>query len=295
MKKLIIPSAEVKTLLNIFPHGVIAFDVETTGLSPFSDKMIELAAVKVDANGNIETFRTLINPECEIPQQTIDIHGITNLMTHQAPSIEKVLPEFMSFIEDLPLIAHNAQFDIGFLIRESQQLEISLGTHDIYDSCQIARSAFKKKEKVPTNFKLSSLAEFFEIPLNHHQALDDSIASLRIFARALELVESDKPHFIKTRCLLFNTDSLKKIQTEDLDKKHALLVEKIPTQESVYITYKGGTRGDEPRPIRPIGLIPLPQGLVLYAECLLTKVHKSFLVKKIKTVEEKGVYENSEK
>lgn len=277
--------AEQEALKNLFPSGIVAFDVETTGLSPFSDMIIELAAVKLNSNGTTETFRELINPEVEIPPATTDIHHITDQMVENCETIGKVLPEFMSFIEGLPLLAHNAQFDIGFLVKDSHRVGVPLGERDIFDSCQMARSSFKNKPKAPENFKLSTLAEYFAIPLNHHKALDDSIACLRIFAQCLfEIKKETREHFVKERAKLFNTSSLQKMKERKLDSKFDLLVKKIPTQETVYITYRGGTHGDKPRPIRPIGIIPMPQGLVLYGECLLTKVHKTFIMRKINHV-----------
>ncbi len=279
-------SKEVSTLLNFFPNGIVAFDVETTGLSPLSDKIIELAAVKLSPDKKVETYKSFINPEITIPPKTIEIHNITDAMVKDALSIKEELPSFITFIDKMPLIAHNAQFDMGFLIKCCHGEEMSLGEREVFDSCLMGRASFKKLEKTPENYKLSTLAEFFNIPLNHHRALDDSIACLRIFANCLALISAEKRwEFTRGRALIFNTKTINKLENIKLKKECELLVEKIPTQEHVNITYSGGSMAGKPRPIRPIGIIPLPHGLILYAECLLSNTHKSFHLKKIKKVE----------
>jgi DNA polymerase-3 subunit epsilon len=276
---------KLNTLLKYFPDGLVAFDFETTGLSPFSDKIIEVAAVKLLHNKKVETYRSLINPEIDIPEITIAIHGITNEKVADAPKIIDVLPDFVEFLGDLPLLAHNAQFDMGFLVKEVFRLGIKLGDSNVYDSVHLSRSTFKNKQPAPEGFKLSQLANFFQVPLNHHQALDDSLACMRVFARCIDLIPAEKRnHFLRNRSLLFNTSSFKEVEAGDIDSKYDLLLERIPTQQKVYITYQGGTQGNEPRPIRPIGIIPMPQGLVLYAECLISKLHKNFTLRKIKKV-----------
>ncbi len=282
----VLTSEEENQLLQFFPNGVIAIDFETTGLSPLSDNIIEVAAVKLKPNKECETFHTLVNPEREIPPYTIKIHQITDEMVKNSPTMGQTIDGFVDFLEDLPLIAHNAQFDMGFLIKECHHFEKDLGKRDIFDSCHMGRSVFKKKEKSPENFKLSGLAEFFQIPLNHHRALDDSFACLRIFSNCLGLVEAEKRNeFVRSRAFIFNTKTIKTPGNYQVKKELKLLIEKIPTQEHLNITYSGGTQGNSPRPVRPIGIIPQPKGLVLYAECLLTKVHKSFHLQKIKKVE----------
>ncbi|MBL7665636.1 MAG: 3'-5' exonuclease [Bacteriovoracaceae bacterium] len=280
---------ETKDLLSFFPNGIIALDLETTGLSPISDRIIEVAAVSLNKDGEITVFHHYINPEIPIPERTIAIHQITDEMVADKPKFPEIAQELKDFLGEIPVIAHNAQFDVGFLMKEITRAQLHSLESNIFDSCLLARSVLKTKEKKPASFKLSSLAEFFSIPLNHHRALEDATACLRIFAQCIPLVENEDKHsFIKSRAFLFNLKSYKKQQMMKLDEKFQLLKEYIPTQKTIYIVYQGGTSGDKPRPVRPIGIIPLPKGLVLYAECLLSKTQKSFLLKKIKSVQEQA-------
>jgi DNA polymerase-3 subunit epsilon len=276
---------EIKDLLTIFPNGVVALDLETTGLSPISDSIIEIAILKINPDGRFETYEELINPGHPIPPKTIAIHKITDDMVSDKPSAFDIIPKAMEFIGDFPIIAHNAQFDIGFIVKDMHRIGVDFSESKIFDSCQLARSVFKYQENQPDNFKLSSLAKHFSIPLNHHRALEDTTACLRIFAQCIPLIKGNNPYeFVEKRCYLFDFTSLNKLKDLEMDEKFDLLVESIPNQETVHIVYKGGATGDKPRPIRPIGIIPMPNGLILYAECLLNNIHKSFLLKKVKEV-----------
>src|SRR5690606_3617822 len=108
--------SELQTLLRFFPQGLVAFDLEMTGLSPLLDKIIEIAAIKILPDGQIESFHTLVNPLIEIPKKTTEFHMITDEMVKDAPTLKRPLKNFIEFYGNLPLVAHNAQFDVGFLI-----------------------------------------------------------------------------------------------------------------------------------------------------------------------------------
>lgn len=96
--------------------GYVVFDFETTGLGKKMHRICEIGAIKFDANGNeIDRYQTLVNPEQSIPESATKVNGITYEMVMDAPTIKEALPVFLSFIEGYPIIAYNAEFDIGFL------------------------------------------------------------------------------------------------------------------------------------------------------------------------------------
>lgn len=289
-ENLSLKASELRTLLNFFPQGLVAFDLEMTGLSPLLDKIIEIAAVKVLPDGRIENFHALINPLIEIPKKTTEFHMITDEMVKDAPTLKKPLKSFIEFYGNLPLVAHNAQFDIGFLIRGIHQYNFPIGLSDVFDTCKMARLLFKNSDKNvtrPIDYKLSSLASFYGFKLNHHMAHDDAWICLKIFIMLLQKIEEGKiAHLLKDKAFLFKLNSFQKASHYELPKKFDLLKEKVMAGEAFQMIYKGGSTGNEPRPVRPIALMPMPTGLVLYGECLLSKLNKSFLVKKIKKVEE---------
>jgi DNA polymerase-3 subunit epsilon len=93
----------------------VAFDFETTGLRPDSDRIIEIGAVKYIDGEEVSSFETLVNPIRLLSAQITELTGITNLQLKDAPTLDTVLPELLEFVGDLPLVAHNAPFDSAFL------------------------------------------------------------------------------------------------------------------------------------------------------------------------------------
>ena len=91
------------------------FDVETTGLSPVCDRIVEIAALRIEKDGSKRRFSTLVNPERRIPFAASRVHHITDAMVADAPTFDQVGPEFLAFASGSTLVAHNARFDLGFL------------------------------------------------------------------------------------------------------------------------------------------------------------------------------------
>lgn len=275
---------EIDILLKKFPKGIVAFDLEMTGLSPVFDKIIEIAAVRIDSDGKVDTFHQMINPLIEIPEYTIKYHQITNDMVRECPTLKKPLKEFYEFFGSLPLIAHNAKFDMGFIVRGHHEYNYPFSLSDIYDSCKFARTIYKtEKENKPENFKLSTLAEFYQFDFTHHQALDDAAISLKVFAKCLLRFESyTGKRTLKELAYIFKFNSFKKPTEYLLPKKLQPIKEMLKDRKLIHIKYKGSSTGDNFRPVKPIAIMPMPQGLILYGECGLTKLNKHFIVKKIK-------------
>ena len=277
-------SEEIQILLKYFPKGICAFDLEMTGLSPLLDKIIEIAAVKLNPDGSLESFHELINPLIPIPEHTIQYHGLTNEDLRDKPSLKTPLKQFYQFYGDIPLLAHNAMFDASFLIRGLHEYHLPIGLSSIYDSCKFARNIFKKKKNGPKDFKLSTLAEYYNFSFNHHQAMDDALVALKIFAQLLLLFKKDDAPKESIRIsFLFKLNSFKKPESYLLPNKLKPL-EQAFGKKKIYIKYKGGSFKGKLRPIRPISLLPMPQGLILYAECLHTQMNKYFKIEKIQAV-----------
>ena len=257
-------------LLQFFPTGIVAFDVETTGLSPLVDKIVELSAIKLKKDMTHQCFDHRVNPGIEIPVLTTRIHGLTNAMVEKAPRIKEVLPEFLDFVGGLPLVGHNVKFDFGHLITNLHLEGLPCPGFQIYCSLKAARKAF---ENMPNN-KLATLADKLGIPLkNHHCALDDAAASMIVFARAVDEKEGMAKHSFFSNAESFKTEAF------DIPRRLLPLAEKATHQEVVDIVYRGGIHGA--RPIRPISFFPLPEGAVLYGRCLLSGEYKNFFLRKI--------------
>ncbi|MFY9548563.1 PolC-type DNA polymerase III [Miniphocaeibacter sp.] len=172
----------------------VVFDIETTGFSRINDKIIEIGAVKVKKNKIVEKYNQLINPNITIPEKIIELTGITNSMVAHEPNIDKVLPEFMDFVGNSTLVAHNADFDVGF-IRENCRLQNIQFENAYIDTVALSRSVFPELKK----HKLNVIAKHLNISLeNHHRACDDAQATAEIF---LEIIKK-----LKEQNISFNED-----------------------------------------------------------------------------------------
>ena len=116
--------AQFDWLVAAFPETTFTvFDTETTGLEPKTNRVVEAGAIRFDARGIISRFNVLINPGMPMPAEVTKINGITDSMLAKQPNAAAiVLPDFLRFIGDSVLIAHNAQFDINFINEELARL-----------------------------------------------------------------------------------------------------------------------------------------------------------------------------
>jgi len=160
-------------------------DIETTGLSFKKDKITEIGAVKVKDGEVIDTFSTLINPGIVISKEITSITGITNEMVANKPFIEDVLPEFLNFIGESTLVAHNASFDLSFIRENCKKIDFKL-TNTVIDTLSLSRALLPDLK----THKLDALAKHFNIQLkNHHRALDDATATTKIFLKLLLMLK----------------------------------------------------------------------------------------------------------
>lgn len=279
--------SEMDQILKLFPYGVVAIDLETTGLSPLVDRIIEIAAVKITPRYDIEVFHQLINPMTDISAANSAIHGLNNTDLKDAPTLKRPMKMLWDFVGRSPLLAHNALFDGSFLVKGSHDYLIDLPLSRIFDSAKYARALLKNPEaeaegKAPKNFKLSTLAEFYKIPLNHHVALEDTFVCLKVMAALIERTPLDKQVDFKERSFTMAMSQYKKDLAFVVPERFNDLKELIKNQTVIEIHYSGGTVEDEWRPVKPIGLLPMPRGPVLYGVCLVTNMNKSFVLKRIK-------------
>ncbi|HIW21566.1 MAG TPA: PolC-type DNA polymerase III, partial [Candidatus Dorea intestinavium] len=161
-----------------FDDTYIVFDLETTGFSAIKNKIIEIGAVKVVKGEIVDTFSTFVNPKVPIPFQITKLTSITDQMVADAKTIEEILPEFLEFVKDGVLVAHNAGFDVGFIEQNMRYQEIEQAPFTVIDTISLARIL------LPTlgSYKLNTVAKALKISLeNHHRAVDDATATAEIF------------------------------------------------------------------------------------------------------------------
>ena len=140
------------------------FDFETTGMNPIVNRIIEIGAVKVIDNNIVDSFSQLINPMQYITTRISNVVNITNDMVEDCPIIEDVLPNFLEFIEDFPLVAHNARFDMGFLINNAHRLGYEVN-NVVLDTLLLSRKFNKDCIKHNLNY-LTKHFNFFQFS-NH--------------------------------------------------------------------------------------------------------------------------------
>lgn len=162
----------------------VVFVLETTGFSPVKDKIIEIGAVKVEQGKITDKFSTFVNPKVPIPFQITQLTGITDEMVLEAPDIGAVLPEFLAFVGDAALVAHNASFDVGFIEQNCRYQDI-MPDFTYVDTVAMARILLPTLSK----YKLNVVANALHISLeNHHRAVDDAGATAEIFVRFIEML-----------------------------------------------------------------------------------------------------------
>ena len=160
----------------------VVFDVETTGFSARNDKITEIGAVKIVDGKIVDRFSQLINPEKEIPPRVVEITGITQALVADCPTIEEVLPDFVDFIGDAVLVAHNAGFDIGFMRANYGRMGFELN-NAVIDTLEFSRNIFKEFK----NHKLGTIAKNLNVSLeNAHRAVHDAEATAEVFLKMLE-------------------------------------------------------------------------------------------------------------
>lgn len=164
--------------MKISAEEYIVIDVETTGLSPDDDRIIEVAAVKCENDRIVDSFHSLINPGRRIPSNVTKLTGIKNADVAGAPDMDTVAPELSEFIDNLPLVAHNANFDIKFISNAFKRAGVSKGMLYI-DTLALARNAYPNMP----NHKLSTLINELGL-LDHeqeHRAMSDVEATQRLY------------------------------------------------------------------------------------------------------------------
>lgn len=148
----------------------VAVDIETTGLSFDSDEIIEIGAVKIHNGEIVDEYNSLIKPSKPLSAEIINLTGITNEMLVLAPKLEEVLPSFLKFLGEGIFVAHNAEFDSGFIRRDCKKLKYEFN-NDVLDTLSLSKIVFSNLK----NHKLDTIARELNINMgNHHRATDDA-------------------------------------------------------------------------------------------------------------------------
>jgi len=171
----------------------VAFDLETTGLSQRNDKIIEIGAVLMKDGKELDRFQTFVDPGSKLKPEISTLTGITDDMLRGAPSIEEVLPKFIAFVGNRILVAHNADFDTGFIREACKQLDIPYGFTSV-DTLVLSQNLMTKLSR----HKLDLVAGALGLPeFNHHRAADDAVICGMIGAKFFEMLQERDVHTLQ--------------------------------------------------------------------------------------------------
>lgn len=246
-----------------FDGEIIAFDLETTGLSAAIDRITEIGAVRIVGGELKDEFCTFVNPKKHIPERVTELTGIDDSMVADAPSEEEALRAFYEFCGSAKfLVAHNAGFDTSFLKAANKRLGWDF-TYEYADTVAMARSMYPDLK----NHKLDTVGNYLKLaPFNHHRACDDARELALILVRMTE--ELRKRHNIDN----FNeiNDFLRGADPRKLPMYHQIILAK--TQRGLKNLYELVSKGNvdyfRKRPRVPKSLlIKYREGLIIGSAC----------------------------
>ena len=167
----------------------VVFDLETTGAKAPPCRITEIGAYRVKGGEVLDKFHTLVNPETPIPSFIVGLTGINDTMVAEAPTFADVAHDFLEFIGDSVLVAHNSGFDMRFLNHEIGRV---FPDYKLANPCLCTVQLSRKLLPDIRNHKLVTVAEHYSIDLvNHHRASADALATAHIFVNLLTQMRSD--------------------------------------------------------------------------------------------------------
>lgn len=171
----------------MFPEEtIIVLDTETTGLDHKTEKLIEIAAVKMHQGEVVETFTSLVNPQKPIRYSSFLIHNISEEMVQDAPPIDEVMPRFLEFVGEHAYVAHNAIFDYSFINEATKALYGTRFSNNRIDTFEMYRSVFPDEASHGLNALLRRFGYDEDVV---HRALDDAMCLAKVYPKLRELYE----------------------------------------------------------------------------------------------------------
>lgn len=260
----------------------VVFDTETTGLFPGYDQLVEIAACRIKNNHTVDEFQTLVNPQREIPPEITNLHGITESMVADAPTCEEAVKMFFDYVQEDPLVAHNASFDENFISFNCHKYRMEAGSNAIYDTLILSRRLFPELK----SHGLASLTSVFKIEHEvKHRGMPDVIGTAGVFRECISRLER---RGIRTRSefdewygevIRFSPEKYNLLVS--LPEEYALLKQAVETGALLEVTYEDRTSKRTRRLIQPQGLFVSHGNLYLTAYCHLRQAYRNFKLERI--------------
>jgi DNA polymerase III epsilon subunit family exonuclease len=256
----------------------VALDLETTGLSAETDRIVEIGAVRFLSTGQeVSRYQRLVNPERRMSPGAYTVHGISDADVADEAPARVVLPEFLDFLGDpldTVLLAHNASFDTGFLGWVLGRAGLPLAGYSVFDTLSLAR----RKLPMLSSHRLDAVARHLGLEVEGaHRALADSLCVKDVWLRLGGHAES--PESVVSYRLFDPGDSVS--VPEGWESLQVAIVRGC----TIRIEYDGGTRGQAPRSIIPRRFVRRGGSTCLLAFCVLDCFEKAFRLDRIRVLE----------
>ena len=197
-------------------------DLETTGFSPRLEKITEIGVMKYQDGKVIDKFSCFVNPEKSIPPRVVEVTGITDDMVRNAETIDKVFPKLLEFIKDSVLVAHNAEFDVGFLRHFARELGYEFD-FTYLDTLSLAYELFPEYK----TYKLGRIAKNLGIKVDvAHRALDDVDTTVKVFKVMLDMLRERGVKTLEDIEIYASDETAKKEAFKKLRTHHAIILAK---------------------------------------------------------------------
>jgi DNA polymerase-3 subunit epsilon len=248
----------------------VAFDVETTGLIPGVDQILELAAVIFEGGRVLDCFQRLVDPGIPIPRAASRVNGITDSMVSGAPPVEEALPGFLGFLGKGTPVAHNATFDVEFITADTRRIGEVPPAGPVLDTRGLARRAFPAR----SSYSLQNLARDLHFEKGTHRALTDAHACRELFLRCRQTIGEDA-----------SPSALASASGAPLDfichaPRHAelafRLAEAMRSRVDVRIVYRSAAGETTERDVRPLAFVIVGGSICLRAFCRLRREERTF-------------------
>lgn len=261
----------------------VAFDLETTGLFPASERILEIGAVRFGHGRVLAIFDELVDPGIDIPEAVTGVHGITPDMVRGRPPIEEVLPRFFEFLGDgdTLLLGHYVGFDADFVAVEACRVGLTLPRHLICDTWALARARLPGLAR----YDLGSVARALGVDgAERHRALADAQTTRQAFEYLLrEPTPIGCPEELLEVGRGVCWDREARLDVE-VPAGFEPLAEAMENGRSLTVVYGGGTRGRSPRKLTPRRVLQLRGTSYLVALCHLDGVEKTFRLDRLQSL-----------
>ena len=240
----------------------VGFDIETTGLDGTHDRITEIGAVKIVDGRVTESFQTFVDPGMPIPPEITQLTGISDHDVFGAPSEAEAVTAFLEFCGDLPLAAHNAAFDIGFITSAAQRSGLAFDPVYI-DTLAVAQSTMKELKR----FKLDIVSRALGLPeFNHHRASDDAAVCANIFVRLRERLREEGAVMLRD----IGPVAMRLRSTENRRPRHIILLvrNKVGLKNLYELISKSHLEHFKKNPIIPKSLLmQYREGIIIGSAC----------------------------